>query len=134
DSRFKVAAGSRLNYYISQTFVLRTYYRFYFDDWGINSNTLSLEIPVKISDKFTLYPSYRYYTQSSSDHFAPYEKHLSTKQYYTSDYDLSKFNSGQYGLGLTYTDIFTNLHIGKFGLKSVDVKYMYYTRNIGFSA
>ena len=71
DTRFKIAAGGRLNYYINETFVLRTYYRYYTDDWGIRSNTASIEVPIKVGQKFTLYPSYRYYDQTAADYFAP---------------------------------------------------------------
>lgn len=129
DARFKVALGGRLNYFINETFVLRTYYRYYFDDWGISSHTASLEVPVKITDKFTIYPSYRYYNQSTADYFAPYEGHLSTNDFYTSDYDLSKYSANQFGIGVTYTDIFTNLHVWKFGLKSIDLKFYQYDRD-----
>ena len=57
DSRFKVAMGGRLNWFLNQSITVRTFYRYYLDDWGINSHTVSVEVPVKISDKFTLYPS-----------------------------------------------------------------------------
>jgi hypothetical protein len=134
DTRFKVAAGGRLNYYINETFVLRTFYRYYFDDWGVNSQTASLEVPIKISDKFTLYPSYRYYTQTVADYFAPYEAHVSTESFYTSDYDLSAYNSNQFSFGVNYTDIFSKFHIWKYGLKSVDLKLTQYDRNSSFSA
>lgn len=134
DSRFKIALGGRLNYYLSQTFVLRSYYRYYTDDWGISSHTASLEIPVKLSDKFTVYPSYRLYNQSAADYFAPYDQHISTEEYYTSDYDLSEFNANQFGFGINYTDIFTALKLGNFGLKSVDLKYDYYKRDSGLNA
>ena len=133
-SRFKIPIGMRLNYYINETIALRTYYRYYTDDWGINSHTASLEIPIKISQKFTLYPSYRYYNQTEADYFAGFEEHVSTSDYYTSDYDLSKFNANQYGFGVTYTDIFTKSHIWKFGLKSIDFKYNNYKRNTGLQA
>ena len=129
DARFKVAVGGRLNYYINEIFVLRTYYRYYFDDWGISSHTASLEVPIKITDKFTLYPSYRYYQQSAADYFAVYEGHVSTDQFYTSDYDLSEYSANQFGFGVTYTDIFTKLNIWKLGLKSIDVKFFQYDRN-----
>lgn len=134
DTRLKVAGGGRLNYYISQMLVLRTYYRYYSDDWGIKSHTASAELPVKLSDKFTLYPSYRYYNQTAADYFAPYEQHISTGKYYTSDYDLSEFYSSQYGFGVSYTDIFTGFHMGRLGLKSIDLKYMMYKRNTGLTA
>ena len=77
DSRFKVAIGGRLNWYLSESFTVRTFYRYYFDDWGINSHTASIEIPFKLSDKFTLYPSYRFYNQTAADYFYPYETSLS---------------------------------------------------------
>lgn len=134
DSRFKIPIGMRLNYYLNEIFTLRTYYRYYLDDWGVNSHTAEIELPIKISDKFTLYPSYRYYNQTAADYFAPYEQHVSTNEFYTSDYDLSKFNANQYGLGVSYTDIFTKAHIWKLGLKSIDLKYNSYERNTGLSA
>ncbi len=134
DSRSKVAVGGRLNYFLNAMFVLRTYYRFYTDDWGINSNTAKVELPIKISQKFTVYPSYRYYDQTAADYFAPYEEHLSTEEFYTSDYDLSKFNANQYGFGILYTDIFTGFHIWQFGLKNAELKYNYYERNTGLTA
>ena len=134
DTRFKVALGGRLNYYLNETFVLRSYYRYYFDDWGISSHTASLEVPIKITDKFTIYPSYRYYSQTAADYFAPYEQHLSTDEFYTSDYDLSNFTANQYGFGVTYTDIFTKFHILNYGLKSIDLKFNHYERNSPFNA
>ena len=114
ETRFKVPIGTRFNYYINQTFVFRTYYRYYFDDWGINSQTLNIEVPIKISDKFTLYPTYRYYHQSAADYFAPFEQHVSSSDFY---YDLSKFSANQYGFGVSYTDIFTKIRLGNLGVK-----------------
>lgn len=134
DARLKIAVGGRLNYYINEFLVLRTFYRYYTDDWGIISHTASVELPIKISDKFTLYPSYRYYNQTAADYFAPYEGHLSSNEFYTSDYDLSKYNANQYGFGVGYTDIFTKAHIWKYGLKSIDLKFNQYDRNTGLKA
>ena len=131
DMRFKTAIGGRLNYFINEMFVLRTYYRYYFDDWGISSHTASIEIPIKITDQFTLYPSYRFYNQTAADYFYMYETALSSYEFYTSDYDLSEFSANQYGFGIGYTDIFTKLKLANFGLKSVDLKYDYYKRDSG---
>jgi len=134
DSRFKVAAGGRLNWYLNETVTVRTFYRYYFDDWGINSHTASIEVPIKITDKFTLYPSYRFYNQTAADYFEPYETALSTDEYYTSDYDLSEYSANQFGFGVSYTDIFAKVHIGKFGLKSIDLKFYQYDRDTSFSS
>lgn len=133
-SRFKLAAGTRLNYYLNEIFVLRSYYRFYQDDWGITSNTANLEVPIKVTTSVTLYPSYRFYNQREADYFAPYNQHLSSNEFYTSDYDLSSFNANQFGFGINYTDIFTRLRLGPAGLKSVDLKFNRYERDSGFSS
>ena len=72
-TRFKIPVGSRLNYYLNERVTIRSYYRYYWDDWGVTSHTASIEIPVKLSDKFTVFPSYRYYTQGKAKYFAPFE-------------------------------------------------------------
>ena len=134
NTRFKLPIGFRWHYYLNEIVAVRTYYRYYWDDWGINSHTATIELPVKVSSKFTLYPSYRYYNQTAADYFAPYEQHVSTSLYYTSDYDLSKFNANQYGIGIGYVDILTKSHIWKLGLKSIDLKYHNYQRSTGLKA
>ena len=134
NSRFKFPIGARLNYYINETFVLRTYYRYYSDNWGLKAHTASIELPIKLSDKFTVFPMYRYYIQTETKYFAPFEKHLSTEQYYTSDYDLSSFTANQYGFGVSYTDIFTKGKIWKFGIKNIDFRFNHYNRNDGLNA
>ena len=134
DSRFKIPIGGRLNYYVNEWLVVKTYYRYYSDDWGVQSHTASLELPIKLGSKFTLKPSYRYYTQTAADYFAPYDTHLSTSQYYTSDYDLSEFNANQFSLGVSYTDVFTKTKLWKLGIKSVDLRFSQYDRNTDFSS
>ncbi len=133
-TRLKIPIGSRLNYYINETFVLRSYYRYYTDDWGIDAHTASFELPIRLSPAFTITPTYRYYTQTAADYFAPYETHLSTEEFYTSDQDLSKFSSNQYGIGLSYTDIFTKFKVKNFGLKNINVRFNHYDRDDGLKA
>ncbi|MFL1896932.1 DUF3570 domain-containing protein [Aquimarina sp. 2-A2] len=134
DSRFKIAGGGRLHYYLNEKIIFRSFYRYYADDWNIRSHTASIEIPYKITDNLTVYPSYRFYNQRAADYFAPFNEHLSTQEFYTSDYDLSKFNANQFGLGISYTDIFTKIHVFSFGLKKVDISAHYYERDSGLNA
>ena len=134
DNRFKIAVGGRLNWFLNERFTVRTFYRYYTDYWGIDSHTASLEVPIKIADKYTLYPSYRFYTQTAADYFAPANKNLSTSEFYTSDHDLSQYSANQFGFGVSYTDIFAKAHIWKFGLKSIDVKFYQYDRDTSFSS
>jgi len=134
DNRFKIPVGARVNYYLNEFVKLRSYYRYYTDDWGITSHTASLEIPLKVSQRFTITPMYRFYTQTAADYFAPFATHLSTEKYYTSDYDLSAFHSNQYGIGVSYTDVFTGFKLYKFGLKSIDLRFNHYDRSDGLKA
>jgi hypothetical protein len=133
-ARLKMPVGLRLNQYINHFLVLRTYVRYYQDDWGIVSNTYQLEMPLKLGGGLTLTPSYRYYEQTAANYFAPYESHLSSSEYYTSDYDLSAFHAHQYGLGLKYTDVFTANRLWKFALKNVSLNYAFYDRSTALQA
>ena len=128
NTRFKLPIGVRLNYYINERFVLRTYYRYYSDDWNIHAQTASIELPFKISDRFTVFPTFRYYSQTASEFYAPYEQHLSTEQFYTSDPDLATFDTKQIGFGINYTDIFATTKIWQFGLKNIDFRFHQYER------
>jgi hypothetical protein len=129
DSRFKLPIGARLNYYLNERFVFRSYYRYYSDNWDIQSHTVNIELPIKVSDRFTFFPMYRYYTQTQSKYYAPYETHLSTEEYYTSDPDLASFDSNQFGIGMNYTDILTGAKIWRLGLKNVDFRFNHYKRS-----
>jgi hypothetical protein len=99
DSRLKIPLGFRANYYLGDKFILRSFYRYYHDNWGLNAHTLQLETAVKLSPFFSVTPFYRYYTQNSIDYFAPIYQHASTDSYYASNYDLSEFNSHFFGGG-----------------------------------
>lgn len=134
-SRVKVAIGGRLHYYLNEALSLRTFYRYYKDDWQLDSHTASVELPIKLYEgQLTFYPSYRFYNQSSAEHFAPYNEHLSTSTYYTSDYDLSKYNSHQYGIGIGYNDLYDTIRLGLIDLHSIDIKYYQYHRNTTFNS
>lgn len=135
ETRLKIPIGARFNYFFNENVTVRTYYRYYQDDWGLKGHTAEIELPIKLGyGKFTFYPNYRFYQQNAADYFAPYETHVSTSQYYTSDYDLSDFTSHQYGLGFKYTDIFGKLKIAGYGMKSFDVRYSNYNRSDGLNA
>jgi len=105
-----------LNYYISEYLVLRSYARYYSDDWGIQSKTLQFELPIRFNLSWKFTPIYRYYDQTAADYFGPYNTHLSSQEFYTSDYDLSDFSSHQWGASLSYRSVLSQLKIVDFGL------------------
>ena len=99
-SRFKLPIGFRLNYFAGDRVILRSYYRFYTDNWGVMAHTASLEMPVKITPFFSVSPFYRYYKQTAAKYFAPYKEHSIQDDYYTSNYALSAFTSQFFGAGI----------------------------------
>lgn len=132
DSRTKLPLGIRANYFLGDKVIIRTYYRYYTDNWGLKSHTANLEVPVKINPFLSISPFYRFYTQSAIDYFAPYRDHTAADQYYSSNYDLSKFCSNFFGAGIRLTP-----SKGVFGIQRVnmaELRYGHYTKNIGLNS
>ncbi|WP_164112156.1 MULTISPECIES: DUF3570 domain-containing protein [Sphingobacterium] len=129
DKRFKIPLGIRANYFLGDKFILRSYYRYYTDDWGIKSHTISLETPIKLSPFVSVSPFYRFYRQTAAKYFAPYQQHTASNVFYTSNYDLSEFKSDFFGAGIRY-----NLQNGLFGVRRIsmlELRYGHYTKSIG---
>jgi hypothetical protein len=127
DNRFKLPIGLRLNYFLNDQFIIRTFYRYYQDDWGLKAHTAELEIPTKISPFFSISPFYRYNNQSGTKYFASYGQHNPTATYFTSDYDLSSLSSDFFGTGIRLTP-----PKGVFGvqrLNMVELRYGHYVRS-----
>jgi Protein of unknown function (DUF3570) len=131
-TRIKLPLGLRANYFLGDRFILRSFYRYYMDDWGVKAHTIELETPVKISPVFSISPSYRFYTQSAADYFSPYGVHQPGGTYYTSDYDLSKFNSHFYGAGFRFVP--TNGIFGIQQISSAEIRAGHYSRSDGLAS
>jgi len=127
DKRYKLPIGLRMNYFLDDRFVIRTFYRYYMDNWGIRAHTAELEIPVKINSFFSISPFYRYNNQVGTKYFAPYGEHSPSDQYFTSDYDLSTLTSDFYGAGIRFAP-----PKGVFGwqrLNMLELRYGHYSRS-----
>lgn len=144
-ARFKYPVGLRVNYYASDLVQIRSYYRFYNDNFGIQAHTFEVELPVKVTQFFVVYPFYRYHQQTASRYFAPYLAHSVADEYYTSDYDLSGFTAQKVGLGVRYSPVYGigRFHVpGHDGLgrphimrfKSIDLRYAHYERSTDLTA
>jgi len=131
-SRLKIPLGLRANYFFGDRVILRTWYRNYHDNWGINSNTVQVETVVKATPFFSITPFYRFYQQKNADYFAPYGIHTAADEFYTSNYDLSKFNSNFFGAGFRIAppDGVFKIH----QLSSLEVRYGHYHKTTGMNA
>ncbi|GGB85414.1 hypothetical protein GCM10007424_26830 [Flavobacterium suaedae] len=127
DSRLKFPMAVRASYFLGDNIIIRAYYRYYTDDWDLNSHTANIEVPVKISPFFSISPFYRYYQQTAIKYFKAHQQHTAANEFYTSNYDLSDFDSNFMGVGLHFTPI-----NGVFGMKyfnMIEVRYGHYSRS-----
>jgi len=130
--RMKLPASIRANYFVGDRLVLRSFYRFYADDWGMTAHTASLETVFKVSPFFSVTPHYRFNAQTGIDDFAPYGESSPVSEYYTSDFDLSKFSSHFAGLGFRFSTPGGILGVSSW--KSMELRYGYYGRSTGLKA
>ncbi|MFT5070940.1 MAG: hypothetical protein ACI8V8_000901 [Chitinophagales bacterium] len=139
-TRFKLPIGLRYNYYIADFLRLKAYYRFYYDTWNVMGHTAQIELPMVLTKFLRVYPFYRYHNQSSAKYFAPFATHQANASFYTSDYDLSGFNSHRIGLGVGIDPLFGIFNFKNKSktrtnvLKSIDLKYSHYRRSDGLKA
>jgi len=125
--RTQVPVSVGLNSFITSSWILKAYYLFYWDNFGIVANTIALEAPVKLNYKVTLYPFFRFYHQTASVYFKPYKEHSVTDDFYTSDYDLSAFSSYKVGMGFGfYPD--SRFGRSRWSFNNLTVRYAYYWR------
>lgn len=104
-TRWRYPIGFRLNYYATDYMILRLFYRYYWESFGIQAHTFNIEAPIKVNPSWTISPFYRYYTQGAADFFLPFRTHVDGAEFYTSDFDLSAFHSHKFGLGLRVTPL-----------------------------
>jgi hypothetical protein len=131
-SRIKFPLGIRMNYFLSDFVVIRSFYRFYFDTWNLKAHTFNLETSFKLTPFFSLAPVYRFYMQTAADYFAASGQHHLNEEFFTSDYDLSRFSSHLIGLNLRKVS-----REGLLGFKkwnSFEVRYSYYYRSTQLNA
>ncbi|MDC6364909.1 MULTISPECIES: DUF3570 domain-containing protein [Flavobacteriaceae] len=130
NERNKAALSLKWNSFASNDIIFKNTIGGYIDNFGILGLTLDNETAIKLSPKWTLLPSLRYYVQRGSKYFAPLGEHDPDETYYTSDYDLSSIRSFRFGMGWRHWP--TNRK--NKGLHLFSVQYFYYSRSNGLRA
>lgn len=131
-NRFKFPLGIQLNSFIGDRYILRTYYRFYADNFGITSHTAEIALGIRTGNNFTVTPGARLYTQTGSSWFKAYAQHAKSELYYTSDYDLSAFTALEGSLEARWLINPRDLHT--LMMKDISARYTFYKRSDGLSA
>ena len=139
DTRLKIPVGVKANYYINDYFVLRLGYRYYWDDWNLTAHTIETELPIKFGRFFTIYPFYRYHTQTAAEYFEPSTSHATDAQFFTNDYDLSELTSDKFGLGIRWSPLngVGRIKRGKnkvMLVKEINFRYAKFDRSDGLKA
>lgn len=128
-SRLKLPIGLRANYFAGDRTIIRAFYRFYADDWGMVAHTANLEMPIKITPFISISPYYRFYTQTAAIYFSLYGQNNLHYLYRTSDYDLSRFTSQMVGTGIRLAP--PNGVLGLSHWNTLELRYGHYTRSTG---
>lgn len=115
DSRQQWTANLALRqHYSPLDTTLHLDYRYFGDDWDMQSHTLDTSVWIDISENLTLIPSFRWYSQQEAPFFANTAD--STGQYHSSDYRLSSYGATTYGLRGQWT-------VGKYQFTGIAERY-----------
>jgi Protein of unknown function (DUF3570) len=130
--RMKLPIGLRANYFFGDNLILKAFYRYYMDDWGMKAQTVNLEGVYKITPFISISPYYRFNNQTAVDYFHAYKENNAASTYYSSDYDISGMNTNFYGSGFRFAPV--NGVLGMKHFSSIELRYGHYTRTTGMVA
>lgn len=92
-TQFVITAGYRY-FFPDKNAAIHTNVRLYEDSWNMKSETFEVKWVQSLANNWQIIPSFRYYTQSQADFYAPYYLDvLEDDQNASSDYRLSPFGS-----------------------------------------
>ncbi|MBO0932040.1 DUF3570 domain-containing protein [Fibrella aquatilis] len=131
-TRLKLPIGLRANYFYGDRVIIRSFYRFYVDDWGMQAHTANLEVPVKLTPFLSISPFYRFHTQTAVSFFRPYGGHDPNLLYHTSDYDIGNISTQFIGTGIRMAPPGGVLGIRAWN--ALELRYGHYTRSTGMVA
>ncbi|HEY5602942.1 MAG TPA: DUF3570 domain-containing protein, partial [Gammaproteobacteria bacterium] len=99
DSRLSQSVYAKYNHQFNED-VIYLSYRFFWDDWGINSHTVDLHYRFELGGGHYLQPHARYYVQSKADFYKPYllDGEAGTTQTASADYRLGDMTATTLGL------------------------------------
>jgi hypothetical protein len=133
--RVRSALAGELLRYLDSRSSLRLGYRFYRDDWQVQSHTGNLEFKQVLGESLILRYRYRYYTQTDAYFYREdYVDGEGVDGYLTSDYKLASLSSNLFGVKLSVPAL-DLLHLsGVFSEADLSVKFERYYTSTDFSA
>lgn len=95
-NRTRHAVVARFSQWLPWNGVVKGFYRFYADSWGLDAHAMEAQLLQRIVPYVYLRGEYRYYTQTGVDFFTVIQHRGTTR--YTSDSDLARFDAQTAGL------------------------------------
>jgi len=101
EERGREAVGFRIAQWLPTNGSVQFSYRYYTDDWQIDSNTYQVQINQYVADAILVRGEYRYYDQSGA--YFVKDSYTGAEKYLTSATSLRAFNADLYGVKCVYT-------------------------------
>jgi hypothetical protein len=95
DNKTQLALSGAYRYFVvNADAALHTDYRYYHDDFGVSSHTLSVAWHQNLGNRWQLVPNLRYYSQSAADFYTNIDDFLKPlTEFQSSDYRLSAYGA-----------------------------------------
>jgi hypothetical protein len=135
DARTRRDVFFKVNQYLSNRSSAKVSYKYYTDDWGIDSHTLQAKLNQYVSDSVIVRYRYRFYDQSAADFFRDdYLIPGGVNGYRTGDYRMGEFTAHLFGTRMSW-----NIGRGPIVIPALDgirmnFKYERYFNSNNFSA
>ena len=100
EERGREAVGFRIAQWLPTNGSVHFSYRYYTDDWQIDSNTWQVQINQYVTDAILLRGEYRYYDQNGA--YFVKDSYTGAEKYLTSASSLRAFNADLYGVKLIF--------------------------------
>ncbi len=130
--RWKGAMAVKWNSFVLGNVILRNVVNGYADNFGITGVSIENETVIKLKPEFQILPNFRFYTQSASKYFNTFMQHDSNDAFFTSDFDLSEFQTYTAGLGIKVNPY--NSLLRKLILNTLIFRYSFMYRSNGLRA
>ena len=128
DSRTIYGASFKYAKAVNDQFSALASYRFYNDDWGVNSHTIDTDLYYEPNSDWLFKVGLRYYTQSEADFFKFEKDYFTNQTYASSDLRLSDFDAITYKSYVEYkfSDEFSYNISANFYDQSTDLSATYF--------
>ncbi len=135
DARKRKDAFVRLSQYLPNRSSVKVDYRYYTDDWGVDSHTIGGKLNQYINESFVMRYRYRYYTQAAAYfHRNEYLNPGGVSGLQTSDYRMGEYGAHLFGTKLNWRTRQMPARLSFLNGTQVSISYERYFNSNNFTA